>query len=214
MRELLIATTNRGKVRELEKLLAGAPVVLRLLSEFPHAAEPIEDGETFAENALLKARHYAAATGLLTLSDDSGLAVDALGGVPGVRSARFGGDGLTYPERMRLLLERLSAAGGGQRTARFVCVIALADPATGEEQTFEGACEGHIAEGPRGEGGFGYDPVFVPEGYDRTFGELPEEVKREVSHRARALRLAAEFLRARPGPAAGETLTGPAASES
>ncbi|HZI19247.1 MAG TPA: RdgB/HAM1 family non-canonical purine NTP pyrophosphatase [Pyrinomonadaceae bacterium] len=194
MKELLIATTNRGKVRELERLLAGLPVRLRLLSEFPHAAEPVEDGRTFAENALLKARHYAAATGLLTLSDDSGLAVDALGGEPGVHSARFGGATATYPERMALLLERLAAAGGGPRTARFVCVIALADPATAETHTFEGVCKGRIADEPRGSGGFGYDPLFVPEGHDRTFGELPEEVKQEISHRARALRLAARFL--------------------
>jgi XTP/dITP diphosphohydrolase len=197
MRELLIATTNRGKVRELEKLLRGLPVSLRLLSEFPRAAAPIEDGRTFAENALLKARHYAEATGLFTLSDDSGLEVDALGGAPGVHSARFGGSDATYPERMALLLERLSAAGDAARTARFVCVIALFDPTTSEAHTFAGACEGRIAAAPRGAGGFGYDPLFVPAGYDRTFGELPEEVKQETSHRARALRLAADFLRAR-----------------
>jgi XTP/dITP diphosphohydrolase len=200
MKELLIATTNRGKVREMERLLAGLPVKLRLLSEFPDVAEPVEDGTTFAENALLKARHYAAATGQLTLSDDSGLVVDALGGEPGIRSARFGGGGATYPERMALLLERLSAAGGEPRTARFVCVSALVDPATAETHLFEGTCEGHIARAPRGEGGFGYDPLFIPAGHERTFGELSEEVKQEISHRARALRLAAEFLGSRLGP--------------
>jgi XTP/dITP diphosphohydrolase len=197
VRELLIATTNRGKVREIEKLLATLPVRLRLLLEFPHVAEPREDGRTFADNALLKAHYYAQATGRLTLSDDSGLEVDALGGAPGVHSARFGGSEATYPERMALLLEQLSATGDQARTARFVCVIALCDPDTSETYTFAGTCEGQIAAAPRGTSGFGYDPLFIPEGYDRTFGELPEAVKQEISHRARALRLAADFLRRR-----------------
>lgn len=199
MRELLIATSNQGKVKELERLLAGIPVHLRRLSDFPDVSEPIEDGETFTANALLKARCYAGATRLFTLADDSGLEVDALDGAPGVRSARFGGSDATYAERMRMLNEQLSTRDERERTARFVCVIALADPQTGETQTFEGRCEGRIAAEPRGTGGFGYDPLFIPEGYERTFGELPEEIKQQISHRARALRLAVEFIRARLG---------------
>jgi XTP/dITP diphosphohydrolase len=199
-KEMLIATSNRGKVREIEQLLAGLAVGLRHLKDFPEVEEPEENGLTFAENALLKARHYSAATGLFTLSDDSGLEVDALGGAPGVHSARFGGREATYAERMRLLLAQMEIARNPSRGARFVCVIALADPSTGETRLFTGKCEGRIAEAPAGDGGFGYDPLFIPEGYELTFGQLPEEVKRSISHRARALRQAAEFLRLRFGP--------------
>jgi XTP/dITP diphosphohydrolase len=197
--EMLLATSNRGKVREIERLLTGLPVALRSLGDFPAVSEPDEDGATFAENALLKARHYSAATGLFTLSDDSGLEVDALGGAPGVHSARFGGREATYAERMALLLNQLAGVGGAGRGARFVCVIALADPVTAESRLFTGKCEGRIAEAPRGIRGFGYDPLFVPEGHAQTFGELPAEVKQEISHRARAVRQAAEFLRSRFG---------------
>lgn len=195
--ELLVATGNAGKVRELSDLLAGLPLRLRLLSEFEGVPEAEETGETFAENAALKALHYSSRTGLLTLSDDSGLAVDALGGAPGVYSARYAGARATYAERMAKLLAEVEAAGGADRRARFVCVIALADPAAGTLETFEGVCEGRIADAPRGAGGFGYDPVFVPDGHDQTFGELPDEVKRSVSHRARALAQAARRLRSR-----------------
>ncbi|HEX8559965.1 MAG TPA: RdgB/HAM1 family non-canonical purine NTP pyrophosphatase [Pyrinomonadaceae bacterium] len=195
--ELLVATGNAGKVRELSGLLAGLPLRLRLLSEFGGVPEAEETGQTFAENAALKALHYSSRTGLLTLSDDSGLAVNALGGAPGVYSARYAGAGATYAERMAKLLGEIEAAGGGDRGARFVCVIALADPSAGTLETFEGVCEGRIADAPRGAGGFGYDPLFIPEGHDRTFAELPEEVKRSISHRARALALAARSLRAR-----------------
>jgi XTP/dITP diphosphohydrolase len=142
----------------------------------------------------LKALHYSARAGRLTLSDDSGLEVYALGGAPGVRSARYCGPRATYAERMARLLAELEAAGGTERGARFVCVIALADPSTGRVETFEGVCEGSIAREPRGSNGFGYDPVFVPAGYDKTFGELPDEIKEELSHRARALRNALASL--------------------
>ena len=195
--ELLVATNNAGKVRELSQLLAGLPLRLRLLSEFPGVPEAEETGTTFAENATLKALHYSGHTGLLTLSDDSGLGVEALGGAPGVYSARYAGPHATYAERMAKLLGELEAAGGEGRRARFVCVIAVADPSAGALDTFEGACEGRIALAPRGTGGFGYDPIFIPEGYDQTFGELPEEVKHSVSHRARALAQAARHLRSR-----------------
>jgi XTP/dITP diphosphohydrolase len=197
--ELLVATNNAGKVRELARLLAEMPLRLRLLSEFGDIPEAVESGATFAENAMLKATHYSALSGLFTLSDDSGLVVDALGGRPGVYSARYVGPRATYAERMSRLLEELAAAGDAERRARFVCVIAVADPSTGEVKTFEGVCEGRIAHAPRGTGGFGYDPVFVPEGHAQTFGELPDEIKQRISHRARALAKAARFLAARFG---------------
>jgi XTP/dITP diphosphohydrolase len=193
--ELLVATNNAGKVRELSQLLSDFPLRLRLLGEFPDIDEAEETGETFAENATLKALHYSAHTRLLTLSDDSGLAVDALGGAPGVRSARYAGRAATYAERMAKLIGELDAAGDAERRARFVCVIAVADPSAGTLHTFEGACEGRIARAPRGNGGFGYDPLFIPDGHDRTFGELPQEVKHTLSHRARALAQAARHLR-------------------
>jgi len=195
--ELLVATHNEGKIRELSGLLAGLPVRLRRLPEWPDIPEAEETGATFAENAVLKAVHYSSRAGLLTLSDDSGLEVEALGGGPGVHSARYCGPAASYAERMARLLAEVEAAGGDQRRARFVCVIALADPSTGEVETFEGACEGRLAREPRGSGGFGYDPVFIPEGHRQTFGELPEEVKQQLSHRARALRKALDSLRTR-----------------
>lgn len=193
--ELLVATNNEGKVRELSQLLSDFPLRLRLLREFPGIDEAEETGETFAENATIKALHYSAPSGLLTLSDDSGLVVDALGGAPGVRSARYAGREATYAERMSKLLGELAATGDEERRARFVCVIAVADPSAGTLYTFEGICEGRIARAPRGTGGFGYDPLFIPDGHDRTFGELPQEVKHSLSHRARALQQAVRHLR-------------------
>src|SRR5919107_3138050 len=185
--ELLVATNNEGKVRELSRLLADLPLRLRLLGEFPDIVEAEETGETFAENASIKALHYSAHSRLLTLSDDSGLVVDALGGAPGVRSARYAGREATYAERMSKLIGELYTTGDAERRARFVCVIAVADPSAGTLQTFEGECGGRIARAPRGTGGFGYDPLFVPEGHELTFGELPADIKQTLSHRARAL---------------------------
>lgn len=197
-RSLLVATHNEGKVREIKELLSDLPVGVRWLSEFPRVTEAEETGATFHENAVLKARHYSSACGLLTLSDDSGLEVEALGGAPGVHSARYGGKALPYPEKMARLLEEVAGAGDERgRRARFVCVMALADPSNGEVRTFEGVCEGRLADAPAGTGGFGYDPLFVPEGHAQTFGELPPEVKKSLSHRARALARASEFLRRR-----------------
>ena len=195
--ELLVATNNAGKIRELSQLLSDSPLRLRLLSEFEDVAEAEETGTTFTENATLKALYYSAHARLLTLSDDSGLAVDALGGAPGVYSARYAGVHATYAERMARLLGEIEAADGTDRRARFVCVIAVADPSVSTVETFEGVCEGRIAHAPRGTGGFGYDPLFIPDGYEQTFGELPEQVKHTLSHRARALAKAVRHLRAR-----------------
>jgi XTP/dITP diphosphohydrolase len=198
--ELLIATNNAGKVRELASALADLPLRLRLLGEFEQVPEAEETGVTFAENAALKALYYSAHARVLTLSDDSGLVVDALGGAPGVYSARYMGPDATYAERISKLLEEIEATGDVERRARFVCVIAVAEASTGELMTFEGRCEGRIARESRGTGVFGYDPVFIPEGHAQTFGELPDEVKRKISHRALAVEAASRYLRDRFEP--------------
>ena len=193
--DLLIATRNLGKLREFARLLATLPVRLRGLAEFPHVAEVAETGATFAENAALKVEAYSRATGLWTLADDSGLEVTALGGAPGVRSARYAGAAATDETRRLRLLEELGRTGDTERRARFVCVIALARPGGAPAvELFTGVCEGRIAHAARGSGGFGYDPIFVPEGFAETFGELPDEVKQRISHRARALAAAQAFL--------------------
>jgi XTP/dITP diphosphohydrolase len=192
--ELLIATGNAGKIRELTELLSNLPLRLRRLSEFPNIEEVEETGETFAANAQLKARLYSRQTNLWTLADDSGLEVDALDGAPGVLSARYGGPNINDDERNALLLNELNATPDPQRTARFVCAIALHDPRAATTQIFEGACEGRISQQPRGHNGFGYDPLFVPTGYAHTFGELPDELKQQLSHRARALAAVRAYL--------------------
>lgn len=192
--DLLIATRNQGKIAELRPLLARLPLRLRSLTEFPEIGEVEETGTTFAENATLKAKAYSEQARLWTLSDDSGLEVEALGGAPGVYSARYGGVSLTYDERIKRLLEELSQSGDANRRARFVCVIAIADPQGKIVNLSTGICAGTIAHAPRGTNGFGYDPVFVPEGYEQSFGELSSEIKEEISHRARALAEARAFL--------------------
>lgn len=191
--ELLVATKNAGKVRELTELLVGLPLRLRNLSDFPAAPEVDETGATFEENARLKAVGYGEHARLLTLADDSGLEVAALGGEPGVRSARYGGLA-TDAERTARLLEELARTNDAERRARFVCVIALALPPSDRLHFFEGTCEGRIARAPAGSHGFGYDPVFCPDGYEQTFGQLPDETKEQLSHRARALARALAFL--------------------
>ena len=192
--ELLIATRNAGKVVEFSRLLGDLPVGMRGLADFPDLSEVEESGETFEENATLKARVYGGLTGLLTLADDSGLQVDALRGAPGVRSARYAGPRATDAERNTLLLSELNATHDAERRARFVCVLALFRPADSSLKLFRGTCEGRIGHEPRGGGGFGYDPIFVPEGYSQSFGELPPEVKDCISHRAVALGAVRSFL--------------------
>jgi XTP/dITP diphosphohydrolase len=194
-KELLIATRNAGKVHEVEALLDGLPLRLRSLAEFPEIGEVEETGTTFAENAALKASSYAAQTRLWSLADDSGLEVEALGGAPGVFSARYaGGAGASDADRIAQLLAELSRTHDAERRARFVCVIAISDPAARLVNTSIGTCEGSIAHAPRGVEGFGYDPVFIPDGYQQSFGELSPEIKQRISHRARALEAARSFL--------------------
>jgi XTP/dITP diphosphohydrolase len=194
-RSLVIATFNQGKLLELRQLLSELPFAISDLAGFSSIQEIPEVGKSFAENASLKASGYAEQTQLLTLADDSGLEVDALSGAPGIFSARYAHQGASDAERTTELLSELSRVPGAARTARFVSVIAVADEHGKVINVSKGTCEGRIAEAPRGHNGFGYDPVFIPEGFDQTFGELQTEVKNRISHRARALSGAAEFLR-------------------
>jgi XTP/dITP diphosphohydrolase len=201
---LLIATTNAGKLREIRELLADLPLtVIALSPDFHQLPAPEETGTTFDANARLKARYYADATGLLTVAEDSGLEIDALDGRPGVHSARY--PGATYAERFRNLYAELAARGasGGTSgsTARFVCALALAAPRA-SAMIFEarGVVEGEIAPAPRGDGGFGYDPIFYYPAYGRTLAEVTSAEKLEVSHRGAAFRQLKTFLRARATP--------------
>ncbi len=191
---VVIATHNPGKVREIGALLA--PLGLRVVSAGELGLpEPEENAETFAGNALLKARAAASATGLPALADDSGLCVDALSGAPGVHSARWAGPERDFAQAMRLVEEKLRAAGAltpESRRARFVCALALVRPEAGQD-VFEGEVRGRLIWPPRGERGFGYDPVFVPEGHEETFAEMEPERKHAMSHRARAF---AKFIAA------------------
>jgi XTP/dITP diphosphohydrolase len=177
---LLVATTNAGKLAEIRRALAGAPVRLLSLADLPALPEPEEHGATFAENARDKARYYAQATGLRTVAEDSGLEIDALDGAPGVLSARFPGD--TYADKFANLFARLDARGVRDSPARFVCALAVAD---GDRILFEaeGRVEGRITRQPRGAGGFGYDPIFFYPPYERTLAEVTAEEKAAVSHR-------------------------------
>ena len=192
---VLIATLNSGKLLELRELLRDLPFTLRDLNSFP-LIEPVEEtGATFVENASLKARSYAQQTRLITLADDSGLEVSCLDGAPGLRSARYGGEGASDEKRMNKLLAELSKRSSTDRTARFVSAVAIANTAGLILNISRGVCEGRIASVPRGPNGFGYDPIFIPNGYDQTFGELSAEVKSQISHRARALKDTTDFLR-------------------
>jgi len=195
--KLLIATRNRGKKREYARLLQGLEVELITLDDLSVTKTIKEDGASYTENALLKARGYAAATGLLTLADDSGLEVDALDGAPGVLTARYAGEGASDEQRYSLLLEQLKDVPHEHRSARFRCVIALAWP-DGRVEITEGVCEGRITREPRGEHGFGYDPVFYVPEHGCTMAELPPEIKNRISHRARAAAVASEILSRSP----------------
>jgi XTP/dITP diphosphohydrolase len=193
MLELCVGTANRGKQRELVELLADWPCRLTLPQDLGLDLDVEETGRTFAENAAQKALAYAEAAGMPTLADDSGLEVDALGGAPGVYSARYAGPGASDEDRYRKLLAALAETPPERRTARFRCAVAIARP-EGQVEIAEGKCEGTITFGPRGEHGFGYDPVFYVPAFDRTMAELPAETKNRVSHRARALQAARPLL--------------------
>ncbi|MGI2335691.1 MAG: XTP/dITP diphosphatase [Dehalogenimonas sp.] len=192
--ELLLATNNPGKVKEYTELFTGAGFYLVTPKDKGMEIDPVETGQTFAENAVIKAEVLSAASGLLTLADDSGLEVDALGGAPGVRSARYAGDGATDADRNALLLENMKDISEPQRTARFRCAIAIAGSGH-RTQVVEGVVEGIITDKPRGSGGFGYDPVFYLPELGCTMAELTPEEKNGLSHRARAAVKARVILR-------------------
>ncbi len=190
---LVVASRNRGKVGELRLLLRGAPVEILDINAHPSAPVVAEEGDTYLENARAKAHAVARFTGLPALADDSGLEVDALGGAPGVRSARFAGEAATDADNVSLLLGRLSGVPEPRRTARFRCVLVVARP-DGAELVAEGTCEGRIADAPSGASGFGYDPVFYYPPAGQTFAEMGGADKDRVSHRADACRRLAESL--------------------
>jgi XTP/dITP diphosphohydrolase len=200
--DLVIGTFNQGKLLEVSEALAHLPLSVRYLRQFPDVSPVPESGQTYRENAILKAKGYANQTRLLTLADDSGLEVDALDGRPGVFSARFGGVDASDKDRIALLLSELAAQPQSERSARFVCCMALADGRAQEQSSsepemltvVEGKCEGVIALVPSGSNGFGFDPVFIPTGYERTFADLANEVKARISHRAKALAQVCRFL--------------------
>ena len=178
----------------MRELFAEHPLEIRSLADFDNIADVEETGSTFRENAELKAREFARQTGVLCLADDSGLEVAALGGAPGVHSARFGGTATGYSEKMELLLARIAETGDDDRRARFVCTMSLADAEGTILHTVEGECPGRIAEHPSGTAGFGYDPIFIPDGFAQTFAELGDDVKQRISHRARAAELVSRYL--------------------
>jgi XTP/dITP diphosphohydrolase len=191
--KLLIATGNKGKVREYTDLLRGLHFELVTPGQQGITLEVDENGVTYEENARIKAEWCARSSGLLTLADDSGLEVDALGGEPGIRSSRYAGEGASDADRVNYLLSKMKDVPAEKRAARFKCVIAIAIPDR-ETQICSGQCEGVITFEPRGANGFGYDPVFYFPEYKRTMAELPEEIKNRISHRARAAQQARPIL--------------------
>jgi XTP/dITP diphosphohydrolase len=200
--EILIATRNPGKIREIQEMLGGLQVSLRTLDEFADIESVEEVGLSYQENATLKALGYARQTGICALADDSGLEVKALAGMPGVFSARFGGELISDRERTDKLLAALSNCGPSERAAKFVCVMAFAGWRPGESQhsqpkllnLTEGTCDGLIADCVLGGNGFGFDPVFIPTSYHQTFAVLRSEIKNRISHRAKALAKMRVFL--------------------
>ena len=186
MLEIVLATRNRDKVREIKKILNGISARLLSLDDFPGCPEVVEDGETLEANAKKKALVVSQYTKKFSLAEDTGLEVEALSGAPGIHSARFAGDNVTYEDNNKKLLKLMEKFSWGERSARFRCVAALAKP-DGEVVTCEVVCEGMIAFEMKGESGFGYDPLFLLPEYSKTFAELGEEMKNKISHRARAL---------------------------
>jgi len=193
-RPLLLGSSNPGKLREMRQLLDGLPYRVLGPADVGLQQAPEETGTTFMENAILKARHYADASGLLAVADDSGISVDALGGGPGLYSSRFGGEGATDEERNRLLLQRLKGVPPDRRGARFTSAVAAARDGRVLFQAEE-SVEGRIAEEPKGPNGFGYDPIFFYPPFEKTFGEVDRDAKDRVSHRGKSFARLREFLR-------------------
>lgn len=184
--EVVIATRNPGKFREIKDVLSSLPLKFLSLEDFPDLPEVVEDGATFAENARKKARMIADFTSRLAIADDSGLVVDALQGRPGVFSSRYAGENASDRERCQKLLEEMASIPEGKRQARFVCAMAVALP-RGRMEVVEGECRGQVTSAPRGKRGFGYDPIFFVPQFGKTMAELEPEEKNRISHRGRAL---------------------------
>ena len=199
--EIVVATRNPGKLREIAAILAFASVRFLSLKDFPHIPEIVEDGKTFSENAIKKAKAVARLTGRVAVADDSGLAVDALNGRPGIYSARYAGEDASDEERYRKLLKEMEAIPGGKRGGAFVCAAAAASP-SGDADVVEAEWRGTITLAPRGANGFGYDPVFFIPGVNQTVAELDPAVKNKISHRARAFeklkKVLSKYLFAKP----------------
>jgi len=196
MISLVLATRNRHKVEELSAMLSELPVNILSFHDFPNMPDVVEDGATLTENAIKKASAVASFTGLPSLADDTGLEVDALDGAPGVRSARFAGEAANWQENNRKLLSDLNGVEESARAAAFRCVVALAVQGDEEVRTVEGVTHGVILEAPRGRGGFGYDPLFLPDGHDLTYAEMPSDEKNAVSHRGKAIKSARALVMA------------------
>jgi XTP/dITP diphosphohydrolase len=191
-----IASRNPGKIREILQICSDWPVEWITAADYAGDWPEVEEtGDAYLENALLKARAVAASTGEAALADDSGIEVDALGGGPGARSARYAGRGASDEENLRTLIRAVAGVPAAGRTARYRCIAAIAWP-DGAELWAEGVCEGALSRRPRGSGGFGYDPVFVPEGWERTMAELAPQEKDRISHRGRAFRALRKLLEA------------------
>ncbi len=190
--QIVLATKNTGKLREIREILGDIPIEFLTLQSFPDAPDVEEDGHSYRENALKKATAIFNHTSMLTMAEDSGLEVEAIGNAPGIYSARFSGKDATSKKNIERLLSMMKDIPAERRTARFVCVLALVG--MGIEQFFEGEVKGTIALHEMGESGFGYDPVFIPDGYENSFAELGKEVKNRISHRTAALRRFKEFM--------------------
>ncbi len=186
--EIVIASNNLDKIREIKEILHNIPIKLLSLSDFPDMPEVIEDQDTLEGNAIKKARVIAEYTNKPALADDTGLEVDFLDGRPGVYTARYAGENATYKDNINKLLEELQNVSAEKRRAYFHCVMALVFPDTKKTYTSDGICEGYITEEPKGENGFGYDPVFLISEYNQTFAELGDTIKHTISHRGKALR--------------------------
>jgi XTP/dITP diphosphohydrolase len=194
MSQLLIGTQNPGKLSEIKNVLGNIPYKILSIADFKPSEAPNEDAITYADNAMIKAKYYATQTNLLTLADDSGLEVEALNWAPGILSARYAGKNASDANRRALLLAEMARKRVENRNARFVCAVAIADASGDVINVSEGVCVGRINGEERGNGGFGYDPLFIPDGYDQTFAELDTSIKNQISHRGRALAKAREFL--------------------
>lgn len=188
MKDLIVASRNKGKVQEIKELLVGLPFNVSSLLDYEGLPEVVEDGKTYQENALKKAREIAIATGKMTMSDDSGIEVKALGNAPGIYSARFAGKGATDKDRNQKLFKMLQGVPHAKRQARYRCVIAWVDAKGRELGIVQGTCSGYITTKEIGDNGFGFDSVFWLNRYKKTFGQLPSSVKSKISHRARALK--------------------------